>query len=224
MNKWDFVKFAGFVGIIAQIFGLSAIFTSTFLCGAGCGNPIPPPFDEINEWANDGSFSWWSNALSDMGISEVALLFNFTLIIFGLLDFIFYVGFLKAYSQSVSFYLGGILLLLGSVSVSLCGVFTEAYPLLHIVFALAYFVLVPIGLMLIGFAFIRMKMKKQGCLSIFVGVVALLVMFIQMIMGSGGIAISEIIAIAVKSIWALWMSLDLIRLKHVGGYRLSERN
>jgi hypothetical membrane protein len=152
-----------------------------------------------------------------MGISEVALIFNSTLILFGMLDFIFYVGFLKAYSKSVSFYRGGILLLLGSVSASLCGVFTEAYALLHIIFALAYFVLVPIGLILIGFAFVRMKMKKQGCLSVSVGVVALLVMFIQMTLGSGGIAISEIMAIAVKSVWVVWMSLGLIRLKHAGG-------
>ena len=224
MNKLDFTKFACFVGIIAQIFCLSAIFISTFLCGAGCGNPIPPPFDEINEWASDGSFSWWSNALSDMGISKVALIFNPTLILFGMLDIVFYVGFLKAYSKSVSFHIGGILLLLGSVSASLCGVFTEAYPILHIVFALAYFVLVPIGLILIGFAFVRMKMKKQGCLSISVGAVALLVMFIQIILGSGGIAISEIIAIAVKSVWIVWMSLGLTRLKQVDSHLLSEQN
>lgn len=33
----NFLKFAGLVGIIAPIFGLSAVFTSILLCGPGCG-------------------------------------------------------------------------------------------------------------------------------------------------------------------------------------------
>lgn len=216
MDKSKFIKFAGLVGIIGSIFCFSAIFASTLLCGPGCGNPIPPPFDEINSWADDGSFSWKSNALSDLGVSEVANIYNSSLIVLGIVDLIFIIGFVKAYAKSALFYLGGILLIIASVSISLVGVFTEAYATPHMILAMAIFVLEPIGLMLVGLAFRRMNMKTKGHLSILIGIISLLVTAISMLIPwytwlDLGAAVPEIVAFSAPSVWTVWMGISLIR-------------
>ena len=212
MNNLKLIRSAGWVGIIAQIFSFFAIFASIRLCGAGCGNPIPPPFNEQNEWASDGSFSWRSNALSDIGISKVALIFNSSLFLLGILTLVFFIGFLKAYAKSALFYLGGILLMLASVLVSLLGVFTEAYATAHIIFAFATFALGAIGVLVIGIAFIRMKMKTKGYFSILAGIISLLVMLIPWHHWIGlGVAVPQIVVSVVSGVWIVYMSVSLPR-------------
>ena len=76
MRNANLIKFVGLAGIFGPLFGFSTILASTLLCSAGCGNPIPAPFDDYSAWASDGSFSWRSNALSDLGISKVAHIYN----------------------------------------------------------------------------------------------------------------------------------------------------
>jgi hypothetical membrane protein len=51
MNASKFIRFAGFVGIIAPILGLSGVFISIFLV--------------------KGDFSWSRNALSDLGVGRL---------------------------------------------------------------------------------------------------------------------------------------------------------
>jgi len=216
MKKSQFTKFAGLVGIIGPIFGIFTMLTSTLLCGPGCGNPIPPPFDETNSWADDGSFSWKSNALSDLGVSEVANIYNSSLIVLGILDLIFIIGFVRAHAKSALFYLGGILLIIVSVSTSFVGVFTEAYATPHMILAMVVFVLGPIGLMLVGLAFRQMNMKTKGHLSILVGIISLLVTTISMLIPwytwlDLGAAVPEIIAFSAPSVWTVWMGISLIR-------------
>ena len=218
MKKSQFIKFAGLVGIIGPIFGIFTMLTSTLLCGPGCGNPIPPPFDETNSWADDGSFSWKSNALSDLGISEVANIYNSSLIILGILCLIFTIGFVKAYAKSRLFYLGGILLTLASVSLFLVAIFTEAYAIPHIILAYLYFLLIPIGMMIVGLAFRRMKMKIKGHLSILVGIINLLVTLLSSLIPwhtwlDLGVAVPEIVALSVPSIWMVWMGINLVRFE-----------
>ena len=74
------IKLAGWVGIVAAVLGLSGVFAATFLAGE--------------------EFSWSRNALSDLGVSQVANFFNYSLIVAGILNFIFAVGFVKAYAKS----------------------------------------------------------------------------------------------------------------------------
>jgi len=101
MDNSKFIRFAGFVGMDAALFVLSAVFASTILAGE--------------------SFSWSRNALSDLGVSQVqnvANLFNYSLILGGIVNFIFAVGFVKAYAKNALFYVGGIVLILGGGSLS----------------------------------------------------------------------------------------------------------
>jgi hypothetical membrane protein len=214
MNNSKFIKFTGLVGIIGPIFGFFAIFISTLLCGAGCGNPVPAPFDDFNGWASDGSFSWRSNALSDMGISKVAYIYNSSIIILGILTLIFYVGFIWAYAKSKLFYIGGALLICASVSVSLLGVFTEAYATPHLILAMVNFGLGPLGVLLVGLAFIRMNFKTKGYLSLLIGIIDLLVFLIPWNVWRSvglGFAVPQVVVSLVTSVWIVWMSVGLIR-------------
>lgn len=209
MKSSTFIAFVGFVGIVAPIFGLSAVFASTLLCRVGCG--------EGTRWGSGGSFSWSSNALSDLGVGQVANIFNYSLILVGILNFIFAIGFVKAYAKSALFYLGGILLILGGGSLSLVGVFTEAYGVLHLFVSLGYFVLFPIAMILVGLAFMRMHMQTKGYPSMLAGIVALLVILsaltLQWHIWLGlGFAVPEIVEAAVIAVWMVWMGVSLIRL------------
>jgi len=125
------------VGVDAAVFVLSAVFASTILAGE--------------------SFSWSKNVLSDLGVSQVlnvANLFNYSLILGGILNFIFAVGFVKAYAKKALFYVGGIVLILGGGSLSLVGLITKAQGILHGCVSAGYFVLFPLGFVLVGFTFL----------------------------------------------------------------------
>lgn len=212
MSESKFLNFAGLVGIIAPIFAISAVIVSTLLCGAGCG----PETKASYRWGSGGRFSWRSNALSDLGVSEVAHIFNNSLILVGLLNFIFGIGFVQAYSKGMLFYLGGILLVLGGVSLSLVGVFTEDYGVLHLYVSLGYFILFPTAMMLAGLAFTRMNMRTKGYISILAGLIALLVIvggltIMWHIRLDLGFAVPEFIEAIVISGWIVWMALSLFR-------------
>lgn len=197
MNNSRFIRFAGLIGIVAPIVGLSAVFASTLL------------------WEG---FSWSDNALSDLGVSQVADVFNYSLILVGALNFVFAMGFVKAYAKSALFYLGGILLMLGGGSLSLVGVFTEDYGVLHSYVSLGYFVLFPIAMLLVGFAFLRMNMRTKGCFSLLAGVISLLVILSAIILKwhitlGLGFAVPEIIEAIVIAAWIVWMGTSLVRLR-----------
>jgi len=190
------IKLAGWVGIVAAVLGLSGVFAATFLAGE--------------------EFSWSRNALSDLGVSQVANLFNYSLIIAGILNFIFAVGFVKAQAKSASFNLGGVLLILGGGSLTLVGVFTEDYGVLHTYVSLGYFVLFPLAMILVGYAFVKMNMQVKGYLSMLAGIIALIVILGGVILDwhtwlGLGFAVPEIIEAIIIAAWIILMGAGLMR-------------
>jgi hypothetical membrane protein len=195
MSSPKFVRFAGLIGIIAPIFGLSAVVASTFL------------------WED---FSWSSNALSDIGVSPAADIFNYSLILVGILNFVFTIGFVKAYAKDTLFYIGGTILVLGGGSLSLVGIFTEDYGALHSYVSLGYFVLFPIAMIIAGIAFRKMNMQTKGYTSILVGITALFVIISAIILRwhkllSLGFAVPEILESIIIAVWIIWMGTTLLR-------------
>lgn len=198
MNTAGYIRLAGGIGIVASLFGLSAVLAATFIAGS--------------------SFSWSKNALSDIGVSPVALaanVFNYSLVLTGILNFIFTLGFVKAYAKGMLFYAGGMLLVLGEASLSFIGVFTEAYGRLHTVVSTAYFALFPLALIVVGFAFKKMNLTAKGYVSILAGIAAALVIL-------GGItprwhtwlglgfAVPEILASTIIAALTIWMGSSLL--------------
>ena len=192
------VRFAGLIGIVASLFGLCSVITATFLAG--------------------NTFSWNRNALSDIGVSTVSLaanVFNFSLIIAGVLNFVFALGFTKANAKSLLFYLGSLLLILGGISLSLIGVFTEAYGRLHFYVSAGYFGLFSLALLLIGFAFLHARQATRGSISILVGSISGLVVLSGIALEwhswlGLGFAVPEVISSVIFAAWTIWMSLDML--------------
>jgi len=198
MSGLGFVRFAGLVGIVAALFGLCAVIAATFIAGS--------------------TFSWNKNALSDIGVSTVSLaadFFNISLVITGILNLIFALGFTKAYSKNAFFSLGGTLLMLGGISLSLVGVFTEAYGRLHFYVSVSYFSLFSLAIIVNGFAFRRAKQSAKGSVSILAGFISGLVVLSGTVaewhvwLGLG-FAVPEIVASIIFTSWAVWMGSSLL--------------
>lgn len=192
------VKFAGLIGIFASLFGLCSVLAATFLAG------------------ND--FNWNRNALSDIGVSTVSIaanVFNISLVLTGVLDFVFALGFTKANARNALFYVGDLLLVIGGISLSLIGIFTEAYGILHFYVSAGYFGFTSLAIILIGFAFRKAQRATRGNVSILIGLIAALTMLggtfaeWHVLLGLG-FAVPEFIASLVFAAWTIWMGYSLL--------------
>ena len=84
-------------------------------------------------------FSWTQNALSDLGVSKVAPIFNSGLILTGILTSIFAIAYAKAEQEDNISLTGAVVLLFMGISTVGVGVFTEAFLGMHILFAFSCF-------------------------------------------------------------------------------------
>jgi len=186
------IRLAGISGIIASTLPLILVLASTIL---------------------EKSFSWNKNALSDIGVSQTAWLFNSALIVGGILNLLFTVGLRNYLGKAKWVKIGVILLIASSISLSLVGVFTENYNIIHALVALGYLLLAPLGLICIG----KGKESKQfGKVSLVLGIIGLLAIFGLPIMAfvanlQIGFAIPEFAESLVLSTWTFWVSLKLLR-------------
>ena len=210
-----FLKFAGFLGIIGSILGLVAVFLATVLCGVECSDTLEGQF--AASWRADGSFSWEINALSDLGVSEVADIFNYSLILVGILNFVFAVGFMKAYAGTRASFFSVLLLIIGGVCLSFIGVFTEAYGVLHFVVSSGFFIFFPISIILIGVTFVSSSNNGMRYFSVLVGALALITIssyFTGIFRTLGyGFSVPEYISAAIISTWVIYMGINLIYYK-----------
>jgi hypothetical membrane protein len=186
------IRIAGISGIIASTLPLIMIFASTML---------------------EKSFSWNKNALSDIGVSQTAWLFNIALIIGGLLNLLFAFG-LRNYLGKIRWLKIGVsLLIVSSISLALVGVFTENYSIIHALVALGYLLLAPVAIICIGQ---EVKSKKFGKVSLTLGIIALLAIFglpvITFVVNLQiGFAVPEFAESLLLSIWTFWVSINLLR-------------
>jgi hypothetical membrane protein len=186
------IRIAGISGIIASTLPLIMIFASTML---------------------EKSFSWNKNALSDIGVSQTAWLFNIALIIGGLLNLLFAFG-LRNYLGKIRWLKIGVsLLIVSSISLALVGVFTENYSIIHALVALGYLLLAPVAIICIGQ---EVKSKKFGKVSLTLGIIALLAIFglpvITFVVNLQiGFAVPEFAESLLLSIWTFWVSINLLQ-------------
>ena len=197
MKSSRVIRSAGLIGIAASLFGLCSVLVATFLAG--------------------DTFSWSRNALSDIGVSTVSLaanVFNISFIITGVLNFIFAIGFTKANSKNTLFYFGGLLLILGGISLSLVGVFTEASGRLHFYVSVAYFSLVSLGILAYGLAYQKAGQASKAYASVLTGLIAGLVVLSgtaaeRHVWLGLGFAVPELISSVMFGAWTAWMGYNL---------------
>lgn len=189
------IRLGGLCGIIGSAFTIIMVFAATIL----------------SPW-----FQWDTNALSELGVGEVSLLFNSAVIIGGILFFFFALGIREHLSGGRSARAGTILVMFSAISLALVGVFTLEYPTLHGIVSLCYFVLAPVGFILIGFGTKENRLKK---LSIGTGMVALvMILILPLILLTFpfkiGFAVPEMAEALIMSAWLLFMGVRLLNDKH----------
>lgn len=190
----NFVSIAGLCGIIGPIIGLSLILTAI----------------SFSPW-----FDWNLNNLSDLGVGEGYLFFNPGVIISGLLVLVFVLGLERALKATTLSGLGIALLIFGNVSLILVGLFTTEFPL-HSMASILYFILIPLGLLILGSNFIRQNSVRTGWFTIILGIFSLTVIvsgiLFKFLPGSG-MAMSEMIEAYAISLWTMFMGLKLLASK-----------
>ena len=184
-------KLAGIAGLITPILTLTLIFISIAL----------------SPW-----FSWHDNALSDMGVNEVAPLFNGALLIGGVLYFVFVVGFLRWRGlRSRLAQLAAVAMIAGAIGLCLVGIFTENAGRIHYYVAATYFLATPLAYGLLGSAWVRQGKKLLGWLTIAAGITAFLMIAA---VPHKRIAVPEILAALTMAMWTFAMALKMLIEPH----------
>jgi len=150
-------------------------------------------------------FSWYKNALSDLGVRQYGFIFNSAIFTEGIINGLYFFFLGKNSRQRY-------LIVIGSFSLSLVGVFNENFHLLHLIFALIYFIFMPIYIIL-NSAYTENLNKFFniiiGTASLLVIIVGILSSFrlIPRILGLGVYEMLEAVLIS------MWISIYILREK-----------
>jgi hypothetical membrane protein len=158
-------------------------------------------------------FRWDTNALSELGVGDQAVLFNSAIILGGLLNLPFAAGLYRYLGGERISRAGVLAILAGSVALLLVGVFTVDYLVLHAIVALGYFFLVPIGFLLIGFG---SKDSLLRIVSLACGTVALVAILVLPIVVVAlqlkvGFAVPELAEALAVLVWTMLLSAVLVK-------------
>jgi len=153
-------------------------------------------------------FTWTQHALSDLGIQQnTAALFNNGMILGGTLSLVFSFGLMRILSRKI----GAYLLALSSVALIGIGLFPETIFTLHFVTSASFFVLLTIGLLLIGLT------SKQNPFERTMGILAFMPVFIAIgstlfLFHLDGIAITEAFSCFPAFIWCFLVGIKMTRV------------
>ncbi len=189
-------KRAGLCGLLAPVVAFTAIGISI----------------AMSPW-----FSWARNALSDLGAlnSPVWPVFNTGLVVAGLLASCFSYGLLRRARGGLG-RAGSVVLLIGSFSLVLIGLLPEDTGLPHLAAAVAFFLLAPAGLMVIGISeFLGPGGEcraSSGILASAPGAASLLTWAIWVLLGQPlGLAVPELVAAVLISAALVALGLEMAR-------------
>ncbi|MCL2643624.1 MAG: DUF998 domain-containing protein [Candidatus Bathyarchaeota archaeon] len=163
-------------------------------------------------------FSWFNNALSDLGVVSgvSAPVFNVGLFVSGLLCFFFAVfGLLGYFKKGV----GGVVGRVGSIVFGVAavwlmgvGIFNESFWPVHFVVAVLFFVTLPVALVVLTGALYQCQEVKLAVFTLVSSfVVAIPWIFYFMVHYVPNVAIPEIISSLVCSFWIIIMSYKILK-------------
>jgi hypothetical membrane protein len=158
-------------------------------------------------------FSWTANALSDLGVVAgiTAGVFNSGLIICGVLCLTFAAG-LYLLVESVIGRVGVFVFSLACLSLVAIGTFPESVSQTHYMVSVAFFVLLPISLLVITAGFALKLQAEMAVFTLAVAVVAALpwVLYFTVHYVSG-VAIPEIVSGLAGGVWTVVLSYKMLR-------------
>jgi hypothetical membrane protein len=158
-------------------------------------------------------FSWTDNALSDLGIVEGATstLFNTGLILGGILAAMFGLGLFTILAQNTLGKLSAIFFILAAAALTAIGIFPENARPMHFYASVAFFVLFPVAMLLVGGSFILLRKTRKGVLTMFAAAFAVAVWLVQFsIHFVPGVAIPETLSSLSASAWSILLGSEML--------------
>ena len=161
------------------------------------------------------SFSWTSNALSDLGVIAgiTGLLFNFGLCASGLLALNFALFGLFAYlGKTWVGKAGAAAFAAATIMLIAIGVFNEHYSGTHYAFSVAFFTLMPISMFIITCAFLLAHQGRMALFTISTGVAAALPWLLLFAFKYvPNVAIPEFVSGLVVSGWTIMLGYKMLK-------------
>jgi hypothetical membrane protein len=144
-------------------------------------------------------FSWQTNALSDLGVDGLtAVIFNGGLIMTGSVMAVFSLSVYEFGKEDRLGKAGFILLLLACIFLLGIGVFPETAGDIHLKFSVAFFVALPVSIIVNSVYLIRQGNRELGALGIAAGAVAIAIWTLPW----DGVAIPEAVSAASAGVWS----------------------
>ena len=189
------LRFGGFCGILGSGLSIALVLIATVL----------------SPW-----FRWENNALSELGVGEVSLLFNSAMLIGGVLIFFFALGIREYLDRNRLVRVGVNLIITASIFLALVGVFTVDMIVMHGIVSLGPLMLAPLGFVFIGFGTEEAKIRNFSIGSGVAALVSILVlpMVILFLPFKVGFAVPEIINTIITTVWIFGMGIKLIKQKN----------
>ena len=172
-------------------------------------------------------FSWMENALSDLGVMPgvTSELFNYGLIISGILGFIFATSLFRLVRFEILSrdarlrypphrgLSGALIFSLACLALIAIGVFPENVRFLHSFASVAFFVLLIGSLLRIGVGFLQVRKKSMAVFTLLLGVVAavpwLLLFLVRYV---SGVAIPELISAIAGGVWIAVFGYKMLKM------------
>jgi hypothetical membrane protein len=173
-------------------------------------------------------FSWVDNALSDLGVMPgvTSALFNYGLIVSGVLGFIFAISLFRVMrlfeifssdgKPHLLFYKGlsgALFFSLACLALIAIGIFPESVKFVHTFVSVAFFVSLIIALGRLGISFWQVKQKPWSAFTLLLGAVAavpwLLLILVRYV---SGVAIPEFISAVAGGLWAAVFGFKMLKL------------
>jgi hypothetical membrane protein len=155
-------------------------------------------------------FSWTSNALSDLGVGETAVIFNTGLITAGLIAIVFGIGLGRFIFTDRAGRAGVLALLFSCSALVSIGVFPESAGRIHYWVSVAFFVSLPIAMFIIAGAMALADLRGNLpyiALTICLAVVAA----VPWGLPHDGVAIPEIISSVAGSVWFVVFGVRMLK-------------
>jgi hypothetical membrane protein len=190
------VRLFGWFGIVTPVLGFTMIFLAI----------------STAPW-----FSWQGNALSDLGVEGLtAAIFNGGLIMTGSVMAVFSLSVYEFGKEDRVGRAGFRLLLLACIFLLGIGVFPETMGGIHMQFSVAFFVTLPVSIIINGAYLIGRGNRELGALGIAAGAIAIAIWTLPW----DGVAIPEAVSAASAGVWSMVTGAWLAR--YVEEYQIDD--
>ena len=180
------LRLAGFCGIAGPVISSVLLFRAI----------------AISPW-----FDWHRNSLSDVGVSANAGCFNAAVIIQGLSALVTILGAHRWIGPGRWARVGTVTLLISALALALVGVFPKSHGRLHFAFAVAHFLLNPLGLILLSVDMVQKGLRVPAALTTSAALAAFLSISR---LPAGGYAVPELVAGLFAQAWTYAMGVELL--------------